>query len=86
MLKCLICLSTTSGTSWFSSTLSKLILLVAVTYLLWWLVRRVYQLYAIGRFWLRSWWSTFEVTDEAAGDRQVPNASIVTPSVHSSDP
>jgi len=64
----------------------QLILLIAVTYLLWWLVRRVYQLYAIGRFWLRSWWSTFEVTDEAAGDRQVPNASIVTPSVHSSDP
>ena len=64
----------------------QLILLIAVTYLLWWLVRRVYQLYAIGRFWLRSWWSTFEVADEAAGDRQVPNASIVTPSVHSSDP
>jgi hypothetical protein len=66
----------------------QLTLLVALAYLLWCLVRMVRQLQAIGRFYVRNWWATFEVTiDEAAGDRSGPQcASMVSPPVHSSDP
>jgi hypothetical protein len=64
----------------------QLILMAAVTYLLWWLVRRVHQLHSIGRFWLDRWndtpgiaglraIDTQEVIEEAVGDHQVPNAS-----------
>jgi hypothetical protein len=64
---------------------AQLTLLVAVAFLLWWHVRLVRQMHAICRFWLKRWWATIEV-EEAAGDRQVPNASLMAPPVHSSGP
>jgi hypothetical protein len=59
----------------------QLTLLVTLAYLLWGLVRMVRQLHAIGRFWLKLWWDTFE---EAEGDRSGPQCLSSVPPVHSS--
>jgi hypothetical protein len=56
--------------------IAQLFVLLAVTYVLWCLVRMMRQVSAIGRFWLRQWWAV-SYGEEAAGDRKVPNAPPV---------
>ena len=66
---------------------AQVLLMLAVTYILWCLVRMLREVQSVSRFYVRNWWSTYEMREEAAGDHQVPNASLNgPPSVHSSDP
>jgi hypothetical protein len=58
---------------------AQVILLTAVTFLLWWLMRVVRQLQAVARFWLDNWNGTpgiggLHAVDHAAIVRQKPNA------------
>jgi hypothetical protein len=51
---------------------AQILLLLAVTYILWGLARMLRQVQAVSRFYVRNWWSTYEMRDEAAGDHRSP--------------
>jgi hypothetical protein len=69
--------------------IAQLILMVAVTYVLWCLVRMMRHVQSVASFWVQRWnelpplgalggltaIDTRKVIEEAAGDHQVPNAS-----------
>jgi hypothetical protein len=58
---------------------AQMILMLAVTYILWCLVRMLREVQSVSRFYVRNWWSTYEMREEAAGDHQVPDASLNGP-------
>jgi hypothetical protein len=64
---------------------AQLILLLAVAYILFCIVRMLRQVQAIGRFWLQRWWGA-TYGEEAVWDRPVSDDLVSPPPVHSSGP